>query len=473
LYDDYIFIDTNGNFGWQASPMVWDVVGKAILSRFQMFKCPLHLFVDDFMGLVKSKSGAKNCQDQIVTFMKNLFHPDIIAVDKSVLGQQVEILGWLIDLLAEGEPTMRPKNGAIEKLCFILWSFDINRPQSLHLWQALQSLTERYSCGLRGMRCHVAPFSTMVSLCTPRVINKTDVGNPTEEKEHSIKTKLYKNNNKRFVSKVATPVAKFAIELWRICSLLLWKNPDAFAVPISWYLHLRAHKEDFVIPDLIVITDAGPIRVAVAIYAPGNEFGVPLCWSSVSIPWLADNGKKQFQAVREYIGLVLGHALLAKLYPKVLVDRTIDSEGVPHSVSSKLVKFQWISDSTTALAWAANGIARSLASQIANMVTCWFALYSKIELVDQAHVAGSLMGDIDAESRKEKHLLMGNLDYAPSLVNELYIDLERNSDFLTLLKLINPTNMGANVEEFFKMFMDIHSILSKLFPIDKEHHHQF
>jgi hypothetical protein len=41
LFDDYIFIDTNGNFGWQASPMVWDVVGKAILERFVgVLKCP-------------------------------------------------------------------------------------------------------------------------------------------------------------------------------------------------------------------------------------------------------------------------------------------------------------------------------------------------------------------------------------------------------------------------------------------------
>jgi hypothetical protein len=415
------------------------------------------------MGLVRSKSGAKDCQAQIVTFMKKLFHPDIIAVDKSILGQQVEILGWFIDLLADGEPTMRPKNGAIEKLCYILWSFDINKPQALPLWQALQSLTERYSCGLRGMRCHVAPFSTMVSLCTPFGSSNIKHGNQCCSNTSS--KKVIKNSAKKFISKVATPVTKFNIEVWRICSLLLWKNPDAFAVPISVYLHFRAQKEDFLIPNLIVITDAGPIRVAVAIYSPGNEFGVPLCWSSVSIPWLADNDKKQFQAVREYVGLILGHALIARYYPTVLVDRTIDLEGVPHSISSRLVGFRWTSDSTTALSWAANGIARSLASQIANMITCWFALYSKIELVDQIHLAGSLMGEIDAESRKEKHLLLGNLNYAPSLVPELYIDLESNSDFVTLLKLINPTNMGANVEEFFRMFMEIHSILSKLFPL--------
>jgi hypothetical protein len=132
--------------------MVWDVVGKAVLGKFvDVLKCPLHLFVDDFMGLSRSKSGASSCQSQIIKFMQKLFHPDIIATDKSVLGQQVEILGWLINLLANNEPTMRPKDGAIEKLCYILWSFDINKPQALPLWQALQSLTERYSCGLRGM----------------------------------------------------------------------------------------------------------------------------------------------------------------------------------------------------------------------------------------------------------------------------------------------------------------------------------
>jgi hypothetical protein len=109
------------------------------------------------------------------------------------------------------------------------------------------------------------------------------------------------------------------------------------------------------IPNLVAITDAGPIRVAVAIYEPGNEFGVPLCWSS-------------------------------------------------------------------------------------------------------------LMGDIDAESRKEKHLLMENLNYAPSLIPELKVNLESDEKFVSLLKLISPKNNGANVETFFKTFTDIHGILSHMFP---------
>jgi hypothetical protein len=289
----------------------------------------------------------------------------------------------------------------------------------------------------------------MVSQCSPSAAGP------------SIPKRFSKNGSSvKFISKVATPVTKFAIELWRICSLVLWNNPDAFSVPISSYLHLRAPKESLLIPNLVAITDAGPIRVAVAIYEPGNEFGVPLCWSSVSIPWLADDGKKQFQALREYIGLILCHALIAKYYPKILFDRVDDAS---HS-SYKLVKFQWVSDSSNALSWAAKGIARSLSCQVANMIVCWFALYSKIELVNQVHLAGSLMGDIDAESRKEKHLLMENLNYAPSLIPELKVNLESDEKFVSLLKLISPKNNGANVETFFKTFTDIHGILSHMFP---------
>jgi hypothetical protein len=428
----------------------------------QSFKCPLHLFVDDFMGLSRSKSGASHCQTQIVRFMQHLFHPDIIAEEKNVLAQKADILGWLINLLAPGEPTMRPKDGAIDKLCFILWSFDVQVAQPLPFWQALQSLTERYSAGLRGMRCHVAPFSVMVAKCTPRSFINTPVvivGSSALLPLSKERTKDKNHNTNRFISCKATAITRFAIEMWRICSLLLWKNPDSFAVPISHYLRLKAVIKEGLLfePQYVAISDAGPIRVAVAIYLPNHEFGTPIAWSSVAMPWLKDT-KNQYQGVREYVGLILSFALIAKKFPRSLL-RDPGSGIVPP------VTFKWISDSKTALSWAATDIARSAQAQMANMVVCWFALYSTIELIDQIHIPGVNMGEIDAESRREIHLERGNLSYAPSLTSEFYIDLSSSAPFMELLEAICPTHHVQKVDEFFATFLRVHHALKLLFPV--------
>jgi hypothetical protein len=88
-----------------------------------------------------------------------------VASEKSVFSQVAVILGWLIDLSKTSGAVMRPKDEAIDKLCYLFFSsFDALKPQPLVVWQSLQSLTERYSMGLRGMRGYFFFKSVSLSL---------------------------------------------------------------------------------------------------------------------------------------------------------------------------------------------------------------------------------------------------------------------------------------------------------------------
>jgi hypothetical protein len=161
LDDDHVFIHTSGCFGWTGSPMVWNVIGSALSRSCQeALSCPVDLYCDDFMVL-GIRPHANEASIFIENLLKKVFHEKIVAQEKSVFSQVAVILGWLIDLSNPSGAVMRPKDEAIDKLCFLFFSFDALKPQSLALWRSLQALTERYSLGLRGMKGFVSPFSKM------------------------------------------------------------------------------------------------------------------------------------------------------------------------------------------------------------------------------------------------------------------------------------------------------------------------
>jgi hypothetical protein len=71
---------------------------------------------------------------------------------------------------------------------------------------------------------------------------------------------------------------------------------------------------------------------------------------------------------------------------------------------------------------------------MANIVVCWFTLYSTIDLIGHTHIPGVSMGEIEAESRREIRLGKGNLSYAPSLTSEFYVDISLSAPFIELLE---------------------------------------
>jgi len=53
---------------------------------------------------------------------------------------------------------MQPKDKAIEKLFFVLFSIDIEKPQTLQYWKCISSLVNLYSQVIHGMR----PFVVLI-----------------------------------------------------------------------------------------------------------------------------------------------------------------------------------------------------------------------------------------------------------------------------------------------------------------------
>ena len=82
----------------------------------------------------------------------------VISRDKSVFAPAADILKYYVDCTTA---TIRPKDRAIDKLFFVLFSFNQADPQPLVLWQCLASLVNMYSHVVRGMRPFVAAIIHM------------------------------------------------------------------------------------------------------------------------------------------------------------------------------------------------------------------------------------------------------------------------------------------------------------------------
>jgi hypothetical protein len=125
--------------------MVWSIVGDA-LNRNVQASCMrvVFTFVGDFFG-----TG---------TFQHAIEAQDGLSMKKDVFAQTAEILGFLVDYPTG---TVRPKNGAIEKMFFVLFKINARASQTLRYWQCLASLVTMYSPVVRQPRTerltHVHP----------------------------------------------------------------------------------------------------------------------------------------------------------------------------------------------------------------------------------------------------------------------------------------------------------------------------
>lgn len=374
-------------FGVAVTPMIWSVVGDA-LNRTINATAPAKVstFVDDFFG---AGSAEDTAQSQAITHatIRGVLGEDGISVKKNVYAQTAEILGILVDFPTA---TVRPKDKAIEKLFYVLFSVDVSQPQPLRYWQCLASLTNLYSTVIHGVRAFVAPIIHM-----------------TRRAHKSRHTK-------------ATANAQFAIEIWRAIIVVAYLDPETIALPIAEYLGAPADLHPFVI-----VSDASPWRLCAAIYHPTSN--ALLAWTTYRLPYESDL-YGQHQGHREYLGHLLSSILLVAY--------------AHHRGAMRPLLYQWINDNTGALQWAATHKCASLASQYACLAVAQVHFQAQVRMAPPTHRPGAQMGDIDRMSRisDTEHPLHPTVsERCPTLLPSLYMPLQENIALHNLYEIIDPS----------------------------------
>jgi hypothetical protein len=130
------------------------------------------------------------------------------------------------------------------------------------------------------------------------------------------------------------------------------------------------------------------------------------------------------------------------------------------------LSFRWVNDNKTALAFCESQKASSSPSQIAALAVVWFPIYTRIVNVGSEYKPGSEMGDIDRESRREKHLFDGIVNVSPSLTPDLFCDLPSVPAFQRLMAVCDPSQnkstLMSDTKELHKSFLLVHELLSSL-----------
>ena len=374
-------------FGVAITPMVWGVVGDA-MNRKVNRAAPSHTFtyVDDFFG-------AGTYQDTIQTqaivheTITNVLGPEGLSIKKNVHAQTAEILGILIDLPTA---TMRPKDKAIEKLFYVLFSVDVAKPQPMKYWQCLASLVNLYSQVLHGMRPFVAALTHMTY--------RLEDGRPRR----------------------ANANAQFAIEIWRAVIVVAYINPHAMAVSITDYLGAASD-----IAPHRVVSDASPWRLCAALYEPRTN--KLLAWTTYRLPYARDI-RAQYQCQREYLGYLLSSILIAGYRRRIRCNNP--------------TQYQWINDNTGAVQWATNHKCDSEASQYACLAVTQIHMGEKLVFQESTYKAGADMGDIDTMSRildGEDPVGQNVQDRCLTLHASCYWQCQNLNEMSDLFRLIDPS----------------------------------
>jgi len=397
-------------FGVAITPMVWGVIGDA-LNRKVNESAPAYTFtyVDDFFG-AGTHEDTTQTQTIVHRVITDVLGPEGLSVKKNVHAQTAEILGILVDL-----PTasMRPKDKAIEKLFYVLFSIDASKAQPMRYWQCLASLVNLYSQVIHGMRPFVAPITHMTY--------KLEDGRPRR----------------------ANANAQFAIEIWRAVIVVAYIQPNEVAVPIPEYLGAPS--------DVVshqVVSDASPWRLCAALYHPQTKD--LLAWTTYRLPYGKDI-RAQFQCQREYLGHVLSSILVAQYRQKAR--------------HTGPFYYQWINDNTGALQWAASHKCDSEASQYACLAITQIHMSSKIVVVDPTHKAGADMGDIDTMSRimdDETPTSTAVRQRCQTLHPEYYWPCQHLLELDTLFRILDPAITRSHNADHHSAYMYVHTSVTNL-----------
>lgn len=121
--------------------MVWSLLGDAMNRIINaVCLCIVFTFVDAHFG-AGSTRDALVAQEISHATIRGVVGYEGLSVTKNVFSQTAEILGILVQCV---QGTVRPKDKALDKIFFVLFSIDIEEPQSLQYWQCLSSLVNLY-----------------------------------------------------------------------------------------------------------------------------------------------------------------------------------------------------------------------------------------------------------------------------------------------------------------------------------------
>jgi hypothetical protein len=422
-----IIVELFGNYGSTVLPGATQVVGKAMEWKLrQEIDCPLHLFFDDFMifGMFMQCVEAYKATQLLI---KNVLGPGGLALEKHCHSQCEVMLGYLINLIDPRGACIGPKLEAIDKMMHLFFNFDPTKRQSLLFWQIRASYAERYSQVLIGLRPFVSCFHHMVAICSPTA--------------RDIKLQ---SNRKRIKREVATASTQFAIEVWRMHLLLLWKDPSRFSLPLEQYLSFN--KKISFPARYLTISDACYKGIAIAIFEIANGscatdlsalelvgwMYVPLRSYTYKIdPKTNKLDTSRFQNYLEYMGVTLQFILFNIFYP--LLDR---KSGFPTVINV-------YSDSENALSWHKKNKCKTQHSQVACWCATYLSIHSRIQVAEFKHIAAvdPFMKDIDRESRRDLPLesLLSPGVYCDSLPHVKELDIREYPIIETYVEMVDPT----------------------------------
>jgi len=258
---------------------------------------PCDRYCDDVFGIGSLLSAAHDAS-VVQSLIVQTFGKGSVAQDKSWLDQHAVILGWHIGFTRN---LVRPSNRGIRKLAFSFFSVDVRAGQPLILtkWQELHSLAECYSDGLLCTSDFVQPLAAMLAGWEPSA--SAPAGSSAPKKHRRVKR-----------LKTANSAARFAIEMWRIFSIRLWQNCDAYSMSIEQFSGFYDTND---LSPRVAISDSSTPRVAVAIYDNLPDGSLTLvAWTGYDYPafgYTDNNPATFFQNQREYLGLLLALVLIA------------------------------------------------------------------------------------------------------------------------------------------------------------------
>ncbi len=403
LGDGLILVMIWGFFGWTGAPMVFANFSRAMLEVLaRICLGVLFLFCDDFIGC-GHHSVVNGDQVRARELIENVFGEDKVAWEKSVTpSTKAEVLGWWVDL---EQQTIRPSDKSIRKLMFVFFSINANASHwSLEVCQMLASLAQRYSQALMGMRPFVHAFHEMCG---------------------GVSTKL---NQWRKVS----GRARFAVEMWRVCLIMLFINKEHMSVSLRVMVKSPS---GFEVRDLI--TDGSYLGLGMLVLEESKT--VNECEFAGYLFKFTQNrseaDKSKYQNHREFFGLVVGLIML------ILLNKIPETGAV----------IRWVNDNTAALDWARKNMCKGKSSQVLFMFYSALLIKYKLHIVQVNHTAGSslLMKPVDALSR--------GLD-TPELSSNLRVDLSNLAPLDELAVICNPT-IVQSLQDYHCVFEQIHDLL--------------
>jgi hypothetical protein len=364
------------------------------------------MYVDDTFGAGRP-DHVQTARDRVVLVSEGVLAPGLaISTEKSVLAPAADILGYQVDCLSA---TIRPKDRAIDKLFFVLFSFRCSDPQPLVLWQCLSSLVNMYSQVIRGMR----PFVSAIIHMTCRASG---------------------HHNRRAR---ASASATFAIEMWRAAAALLVADRTCLSVSLDIFLIGSGCNS----LQWKVVSDASPWRLAAGLYDFAS--GQLLCWSTYLLPYSSTDAHR-FQTQREYLGHLLSVLLIVAYRATKL------------PILSETSSYQWVNDNTGAISWVNANKCRSPSSSFACMAVSQLNMISDVWAAEAIHIPGDTMGEIDAMSRLEAqtdHLLA-----FPTLTAVTYLALD-SPRIDTLFERCNPAFAANTPAEHHTLFSDVSTLI--------------